>query len=193
MGLPIGIDQSDRFFAALASISGRPIPEKYTAQRGRLLDAMVDGHKHLNGVRAALFGEEDLVAGLAAFCGEVGIIPIMCATGGGNGRFAQTVQSVVPERYHDQMQILEDADFVTIEKTLEDLDPDLLIGHSKGYTMSRRLKRPLIRVGFPVHDRVDGSRMLHLGYRGAQQLFDRIANTLIEEKQKKNVVGYTYY
>ncbi len=70
---------------------------------------------------------------------------------------------------------------------------DLLIGHSKGYTMSRRLKRPLIRVGFPVHDRVDGSRMLHLGYRGAQQLFDRIANTLIEEKQKKSDVGYTYY
>ena len=73
------------------------------------------------------------------------------------------------------------------------IETDLLIGHSKGYTMSRRLKRPLIRVGFPVHDRVDGSRMLHLGYRGAQQLFDRIANTLIEEKQKKNDVGYTYY
>ena len=25
------------------------------------MDAMVDGHKHLNGVRAALFGEEDLI------------------------------------------------------------------------------------------------------------------------------------
>jgi nitrogenase molybdenum-iron protein NifN len=89
------------------------------------------------------------------------------------------------------MQILEDADFVTIEKTLEAIDVDLLIGHSKGYTMSRRLKRPLIRVGFPVHDRVDGSRMLHLGYRGAQQLFDRIANTLIEEKQKSGVMWAT--
>jgi nitrogenase molybdenum-iron protein NifN len=51
----------------------------------------------------------------------------------------------------------------------------------------------LIRVGFPVHDRVDGSRLLHLSYRGAQQLFDRIANTLIEEKQNQNDVGYTYY
>jgi nitrogenase molybdenum-iron protein NifN len=173
-------------------ISGRPIPEKYTAQRGRLLDAMVDGHKHLNGVRAALFGEEDLVAGLAAFCGEVGIVPVLCATGGGNGRFADAVRSVVPENYHDRMQIMEDVDFVTIEKTLEKAGVDLLIGHSKGYTMSRRLKRPLIRVGFPVHDRVDGSRLLHLGYRGAQQLFDRIANTLIEVKQERSDVGYTY-
>ena len=193
LGLPIGIRQSDRFFDALSVISGRPIPEKYTAQRGRLLDAMVDGHKHFNGVHVALFGEEDLVAGLAAFCGELGIIPALCATGGGRGRFGDTVRAVVPERFHDRIRILEDADFVTIEKTLEGMRIDLLIGHSKGYTMSRRLKRPLIRVGFPVHDRVDGSRLLHLGYRGAQQLFDRIANTLIEEKQEKDHVGYTYY
>jgi nitrogenase molybdenum-iron protein NifN len=75
LGLPIGIRQTDLFFEQLAAISGKPIPEKYTAQRGRLLDAMVDGHKHFNGVRAALFGEEDLVAGLAGFCGELGIVP----------------------------------------------------------------------------------------------------------------------
>ena len=192
MGLPIGIRQSDRFFEILSTIGGRPIPATYAAQRGRLLDALVDGHKHLNGVRAALFGEEDLVSGLAAFCGEVGIIPILCATGGGNGRFARTVKRVVPECCHSEMQILEDVDFVTIEKVLENMSVDLLIGHSKGYSMSRRLKRPLIRVGFPVHDRVDGSRLLHLGYRGAQQLFDRIANTLIEEKQDRSDVGYTY-
>jgi nitrogenase molybdenum-iron protein NifN len=192
MGLPIGIRQSDRFFEILSTIGGRPIPATYAAQRGRLLDALVDGHKHLNGVRAALFGEEDLVSGLAAFCGEVGIIPILCATGGGNGRFARTVKRVVPECCHSEMQILEDVDFVTIEKVLENMSVDLLIGHSKGYSMSRRLKRPLIRVGFPVHDRVDGSRLLHLGYRGAQQLFDRIANTLIEVKQDRSDVGYTY-
>jgi nitrogenase molybdenum-iron protein NifN len=102
---------------------------------------------------------------------------------------------VVPSNYLDQIQIMEDVDFVTIEKTLEGMDReiDLLIGHSKGYALSRRLGKPLIRVGFPVHDRVDGSRLLHLGYRGAQQLFDRIANTLIQVKQEKNEVGYTYF
>jgi len=192
IGLPIGIRQTDQFFELLSTISGRSVPEEFTAQRGRLLDSLVDGHKHLNGVRAALFGEEDLVAGLAAFCGELGIIPVLCATGGRNGCFEQTVRRVVPERCHSRMQIMEDVDFVTIEKALENIDVDLLIGHSKGYTMSRRLKRPLIRVGFPVHDRVDGSRLLHLGYRGAQQLFDRIANTLIEVKQDRSDVGYTY-
>ncbi len=193
LGLPIGIRQTDRFFDCLAAVSGRPVPEKYAAQRGRLLDALVDGHKHLNGMRAAIFGEEDLVAGLAGFCGELGIVPVLCATGGGDGRFADTVRRVVPAAYHNRMQTLEDVDFVDIEKMLADMDVDLLIGHSKGYTMARRLQKPLVRVGFPVHDRVDGSRLAHLGYRGAQQLFDRMANTLIEEKQKNNAVGYTYY
>ncbi len=192
MGLPIGIRQSDRFMQLLSAVSGRPVPQRFTAQRGRLLDALVDGHKHLNGVTVALFGEEDLVAGLAEFCGEIGLVPVLCATGGRTGRFAPAVRSVVPEKLHDRVQILEDADFVTIEKRLAETDVDLLIGHSKGYTMSRHLKRPLIRVGFPVHDRVDGSRLLHLGYRGAQQLFDRIANTLIQVKQERSDVGYTY-
>ncbi|MGD8241858.1 MAG: nitrogenase component 1 [Desulfobacterales bacterium] len=193
LGLPIGIRQTDLLFDRLAAISGRPVPDKYTAQRGRLLDALVDGHKHFNGVRAALFGEEDLVAGLAAFCSELGIIPVLCATGGGEGRFAETLRGVVPAHHHEQIVVLEDADFVSIEKTLEDMDVDLLIGHSKGYTMARRLEKPLVRVGFPVHDRVDGARLRHLGYSGAQMLFDRIANTLIAEKQMKNHVGYTYY
>lgn len=194
-GLPLGIRQSDQFFETLAAISGRSVPKKYADQRGRLLDAMVDGHKFLNGLRVALFGEEDLVAALAGFCGELGIIPVLCATGGGRGRFAATIRAVVPEPIHAQMQILEDVDFVTIEKKLEAMDEgvDLLIGHSKGYALSRRLKRPLIRVGFPVHDRVDGNRLLHLGYRGAQQLFDRIANTMIQVRQENNEVGYTYF
>lgn len=192
IGLPMGIRETDKMMDILAEVSGNPIPDKYLGQRGRLLDAMVDGHKHLNGVKAALFGEEDLVAGLAAFCSEIGVIPALCATGGGAGRFEKTIKSVVPERIHGKMEIMEDVDFVTIEKALEKTGVDLLIGHSKGYAMSRRLKTPLLRVGFPVHDRVNGSRTLHLGYRGAQQLFDRIVNKIIEIKQDRSDVGYTY-
>ena len=100
---------------------------------------------------------------------------------------------MVPETYHDRMQIMEGADFVGMEKALENNPVDFLMGHSKGYSMSRKLKKPLVRIGFPIHDRVDGSRLMHVGYRGAQQLFDRIANTLIEVRQNASPVGYTYY
>jgi len=51
---------------------------------------------------------------------------------------------------------------------------------------------PLIRVGFPVHDRIGGQRILHLGYRGAQHLFDLVVNTLLEVKQDSSAIGYSY-
>ena len=58
--------------------------------------------------------------------------------------------------------------------------------------MARRLDRPLVRVGFPIHDRLGAARLLHLGYRGAQQLLDRVANALIAAKQASSPVGYSY-
>ena len=69
---------------------------------------------------------------------------------------------------------------------------DFLIGNSKGYSVSRKIGVPLIRVGFPIHDRIGGQRILHVGYRGAQQLFDRIVNTMIEVRQSSSEIGYSY-
>ncbi|MDR0842860.1 MAG: nitrogenase, partial [Acidobacteriota bacterium] len=66
------------------------------------------------------------------------------------------------------------------------------IGSSKGYAMSKRLDVPLIRVGFPIHDRIGGQRIHHLGYLGAQDLFDRVVNTILERKQALSPVGYSY-
>ena len=79
-----------------------------------------------------------------------------------------------------------------MEERAKNLEADLIVGNSKGFAMSRKLGVPLVRIGFPVHDRIDGPRILHVGYRGAQQLFDRIANTVIAAAQDSNPVGYTY-
>ena len=74
----------------------------------------------------------------------------------------------------------------------EQLNIDLVVGHSKGFNLSKKLNIPIIRVGFPIHDRIGGQRILHLGYAGAQQLFDTVANALIEKKQNDSPVGYFY-
>jgi nitrogenase molybdenum-iron protein NifN len=58
--------------------------------------------------------------------------------------------------------------------------------------MARRLKIPMVRVGFPIHDRIGGSRILHVGYKGAQQLFDTIVNAILTEKQTESRIGYAY-
>ncbi|MBT8340437.1 MAG: nitrogenase, partial [Desulfatitalea sp.] len=166
-GLPIGIRQTDALLQALADICGRPIPAKYTQQRGRLLDTLVDGHKHVNTVRAAVYGEEDLVAGLVGFLAEIGIHPVVCASGGRGRHLAEVIRAQLPPAHHGQTTLLADADFADIETAVADARPDILIGHSKGYTISRRLGIPLVRVGFPIHDRMGGSRLLHVDYEGA--------------------------
>ena len=51
---------------------------------------------------------------------------------------------------------------------------------------------PLVRVGFPIHDRVGGARILHVGYKGAQQLFDTIVNTILTARQTESKIGYSY-
>ena len=192
LGLPIGIRRTDDLLKALERISRKPVPEKYMQARGRLLDALVDGHKYVNGVRAAVYGEADLVAGIVELLCEIGVIPVVCATGERGGRLAPAIQSILNPKLSDQVRVIEGADFVDIEQAVRRAGPELMIGHSKGYSLARKLEIPLVRIGFPVHDRVGGSRLQHLGYEGAQSLFDRIANTVIEKGQAGSDVGYTY-
>ncbi len=192
LGFPMGIRHTDAFLQALSAVSGRPVPTVYREQRGRLLDTLVDGHKHVNNIRAAVYGEEDLVAGIVAFLTEIGIHPVVCGSGGHSRHLTGVLEDLVPASWRAEMTVLEGADFTAIETAVAKAQPDLIIGQSKGYAMSRRLSIPLVRVGFPIHDRMGGSRLLHVGYEGAMALFDRIANALIEQRQDGSEVGYTY-
>jgi len=192
LGTPIGLRETDRFFGALEVLSGRAIPEEHALERGRLLDAYVDGHKYIFNKRAIVYGEEDLVVGLTAFLAEIGIKPVMCASGGKSSRLEKAVGEVSSDLLSEPPMIREDMDFQEIAEEGEALQPDLLIGNSKGYHLARRWGIPLIRVGFPIHDRFGGQRTLHIGYRGAQSLLDRIINAVIETKQDQSPVGYSY-
>lgn len=192
IGLPIGIRASDSFFELLNDLSGRKIPEKYAAARGRLIDSMVDGHKYIFGKRAVIYGEEDLVIGLTSFLVEIGIHPVLCASGGKSTMLEEGIKTVLEGFDCPPPVVKEDVDFYDIETMAIELGVDIVIGHSKGYAFARKEGLPLVRVGFPIHDRVGGQRILHLGYEGAQSLFDLITNTVIDKRQSDSTVGYSY-
>ena len=191
LGMPIGMRETDRFIALLNLLSRRETPEKYQSQRGRLLDSYVDGHKYIFQKRAIVYGEEDLVIGLTAFLSEIGVTPALCASGGHSRHFEESLRMAVPDLPQETM-IRENCDFSKIESLGSKQNPDFLIGSSKGYAMARRLDVPLVRVGFPIHDRIGGQRIHHLGYWGAQELYDRVVNALMERKQELSTVGYSY-
>jgi nitrogenase molybdenum-iron protein NifN len=192
LGMPLGLRETDRFFRMLEEITGRPTPPVHAAERGRLLDAYVDGHKYVFNKKAVVYGEEDLVVGLAALLAEIGVRPVLCASGGRSGSFKEAVAEVTRDLLPEPPLVREGLDFYEIAEMAEPLAPDLLIGHSKGYHLAKRWGIPLIRVGFPIHDRFGGQRILHLGYRGAQSLLDRIVNAILEKKQQDTPVGYGY-
>ncbi len=91
LGTPIGLRESDLLFEALAEVAGKEIPRKHALERGRLIDAYVDGHKYIFGKRAIVYGEEDLVIGITAFLAEIGVRPVLCASGGKSGKMKEAI------------------------------------------------------------------------------------------------------
>jgi nitrogenase molybdenum-iron protein NifN len=188
IGLPVGLQGTDELIAVLAETAGREVGEAVSAERARLVDSYVDAHKYVFDRRTLLFGEEDLVIALARFCVEIGLKPVLCASGGTSGRLSDEVRHWVGS----ECEVRSDVDFEDVADLARDLSPEILIGNSKGAKLARRLKRPLVRVGLPIHDRIGAARVQHLGYPGTQQLFDRVVNALLEARQDEDGIGYSY-
>lgn len=190
LALPIGIEACDALFHTLATISGQPIPAAWLAERGRLADSYIDAHKYAFGLRVAIVGDEEIVAALARFCAETGIIPALCATGGSPERLRQGLQGIEsPETIH----VVGAADYEDITELCKAHNIAMIIGNSKAYCVARELQIPLVRSGFPIQDRMGGQRLLHVGYRGTQRLFDQIINTWLEYEQDHSTIGYKTY
>ncbi len=189
---PIGLKNNDKLFSVLSEVSKNSIPDKYLEQRSRLVDAYADGHKHVYGLKAVLYGEIDMVIALAVFLDEIGMIPVICATGESTKNLKSLLKKDLTDFKNKGITVMEDVDFDSIEKKAKKVQADIIFGNSKGYKMSRNLNIPLIRTGFPIHDRIGGARILNIGYHGTLELFDNIVNEIIEKRQDKSSIGYTY-
>jgi len=189
IGLPIGVEATDSFVNLLEEASGQATPEWIEAERGRLLDAYADGHKYVFGKRVGVYGDPELVVALARFLLEIGARPVMCATGARNRALSGALASLAPGAVE---AVLEDTDFLTIERRCKELDVELMIGSSKGYRSARSNGIPLLRLGFPIHDRVGAGRILSVGYRGTMVLFDSVVNILLQHKQDESEIAFSY-
>lgn len=189
--LPIGIENTDRFFSVLSRFTGNPVPEPWTRARGRLVDAYIDGHKYCSGKKAIVTGDEEFVLAISSFLDETGILPVIAATGAKSPLFRERLARALPNACKAPI-VADDTDFETVLEIAREKKADFVIGNSKSYYLARNLAIPLIRVGFPVHDRMGGQRILHLGYRGTLSLFDRICNAIMKTQQEAAESGWTY-
>jgi nitrogenase molybdenum-iron protein NifN len=167
------------FVGKLEEITGNPPHVKYESERGRLLDTMVDVHKYVAKIRIAVFGDTDNVLGITKLVSEIGMDPVVIASGTRNPVFSEAVKNITPDS-----TILHGCDFTDIHREIKNNDVELMLGPFTGRQISAKEKIPLIRVGLPNHDRVGAARQLILGYEGAARLVDTITNTLLEQEEK---------
>jgi nitrogenase molybdenum-iron protein NifN len=179
----------DSFLHLCEQYSGRVMPEKYAGQRGRLLDAYVDGHKYVFNKKALVYGDPDFVLSRGAFLAEIGMGPVLCCAD--KEKNLQELGGLYLQKA-PEWQAYDGLDFMAVEEIANQFQPDILLGSSKGYPLARRLKRPRVRLGFPVHDRLGATRLRSVGYAGTQELFDRIVNALLEHQQDESSIGFAY-
>jgi nitrogenase molybdenum-iron protein NifN len=58
---------------------------------------------------------------------------------------------------------------------------DLLVTHSHGRQASGKLGLPLLRVGFPIFDRLGSTHKCTIGYAGTRNLLFEVANLMLEQ------------
>lgn len=165
----MGLEAMDSFVAALAEISGKPVPEKIERQRAQLQDAMVDSHFMLGFARVAIAADPDLLYGFSKLVSEMGC-EVVAAVAPAR---ANILQSVAAENV--SIGDLEDLEIAARKNSAQ-----LIISNSHAVESARRLGIPLLRAGFPQYDLLGGYQRLWVGYRGTRQTLFDLANMLVE-------------
>ncbi|MBP2072401.1 nitrogenase component 1 [Thermoanaerobacterium butyriciformans] len=181
--IPIGLRNTDAFLKLLKEITGNPIPKSIEMERGRLIDGMIDSHKYNFVGRCTIFGDPEMVYSVFTTCMENGIHPLLIATGSKTQKLKELIASE-DNPLNDDITIVDETDFSHILKLSEEKEVNIAIGPSDGKYLTEKGGIPLVRIGFPILDRVGGQRILSVGYTGTLNFLDMITNTLLENKYK---------
>jgi nitrogenase molybdenum-iron protein beta chain len=129
-----------------------------------------------------------MVIGLAEFCREVELKPVLVLLGDDNGAYAKDPRILaLKESVDHEMEIVCNADLWELESRIKSgaVKLDLIMGHSKGRYVAIDAGIPMVRVGFPTFDRAGIYRTPIIGYKGAMMLGETIANTLFAHMEFK--------
>jgi nitrogenase molybdenum-iron protein NifN len=173
----LGLEVNDRLLQRLAAFSGIPVPAKYRRQRSQLLDAMLDAHFYIGGVKVAIAAEPDLLLAVGSVLNEMGAELRCCIS---------TTKSASHALLPAAQVMLGD---------LEDLemggaDCDLLITHAHGRQAAKKLNKPLLRIGFPVFDRIGNAHKRMVGYRGTMDFIFELSNTMLANMEHHHATDW---
>ena len=179
--LPLGVHNTDIFVKKLTEIAGKSIPDELKDERGILIDAMADTFHYTMMKRVAILGDPDIAAAAVRFSCELGMKPVAILSGTESKIFAEEVQAAAKE-YDCNPTVFNGGDMFEWEDFIKKEKVDLILGNSKAANISKEIGVPLVRIGFPIYDRVGYQHRANIGYRGGEYLLDLIVNTILDSK-----------
>ncbi|MBF0219262.1 MAG: nitrogenase molybdenum-iron protein subunit beta [Gammaproteobacteria bacterium] len=186
--IPMGLGATDAFLMKIAELTGKPIPDSLTRERGVLVDMMTDSHTWLHGKKFGVYGDADFVLGMVNFLLELGAEPTQVLCQHANKRWKKAVETVLAASpYGQNSEVHIGKDLWHFRSLMFVNQPDFMIGNSYGKFIQRdtlhkgkAFEVPLIRIGFPIFDRHHLHRDTTLGYEGAMYMIKTIVNTILE-------------
>ncbi len=185
LDLPIGLAATDRFIDTLRRKAGVTVPESIEDERGQLVDMIADMHQYLYGKTVAIGGDPDHVAALCEFLISLDMRPIHMVSGTPGKRFMKRIEEFtkgVP--YKVNAMNGDRADLFLLHQWIKNEKVDLLMGGTHLKHVARDEDIPLLRVGFPIIDRVGHQYFPTLGYRGAMRLLEKILSALMDRQDR---------
>ncbi|MBN9887939.1 nitrogenase iron-molybdenum cofactor biosynthesis protein NifN [Salipiger abyssi] len=164
-----GLKPVDAFVRTLMGLSGvQDPPRSVKRDRARLIDAALDAHFHTGGLKVAIGADPDLMFSLSTALTSMGAEIVTAVT--------TSQHTPLIERMPCDEVIL--GDLGDFERSAKEQGAQILLTHSHGRHAEHRLHVPLVRVGFPVFDRIGAQDASRVGYRGSRAFLYEIANTV---------------
>jgi len=179
--LPIGLQATDRFIDTLRRVAGVTVPESLNRERGQLLDMMTDMHQYTYGRKVAIAGDPDHLVSLVEFLVSLDMKPIHIVTGTPGKKIAPRFQASL-DKVGRPVNLKVPGDLFHLHQWIKQEPVDLILGNTHCKYIARDENTPLVRVGFPIIDRVGHQYMPTLGYKGAIRLLEKILGAIMDRQ-----------
>jgi nitrogenase molybdenum-iron protein beta chain len=183
LDLPIGISAMDAFVDCLRKTAGVSVPDSIMVERGQVVDVMTDMHQYFYGKKVALVGDPDQLVSLVQFLTDMDMKILYVVTGTPAGeKFEERIRSFTGD--DTIIKYGAGADMFYFHQLVKSGKPDLIFGNTYAKYIARDEDIPLIRIGFPIYDRVGHQYFPVVGYRGAMRLMEKILNAVMDRQDR---------
>ena len=173
--VPIGVGATRELIAEVAALAGTPAQADESRLRLPWWSASVDS-TYLTGKRVFVFGDATHVRAMARVArDEIGfdVVGLGCY----NREFARPIRALAKEF---GVEALITDDYLEVERTIEALRPELILGTQMERHIGKRLGIACAVVSAPVHVQDFPARHSpQMGFEGANVLFDTLVHPLV--------------